>query len=389
MADVKDILGVPRDAGFDGAVKKEKPTGPTRPKGMSREAFALLDGSHPIIPSQLLGVKKNKGLKDKRKGQKGQSKWAWEPFKNSARSDGLQLCRWQQRVYDAQKNLVKDVPDDYFYAKFNKSVEVVQYNDEEYNSLLQDPDWTREETDHLLELCRQFGLRFVVVADRWGLQRARTVEDLKARYYGVARALIVARQGDDGATNQQLVRNPFNVQHEIERKRALEVLYQRTAREAREEDELLKKAKDIEDRRRAELLSQSQLDSAAGAGNVKIITELFVPEGQCSLVSPSLDFNWVPPGSYLRGAYTAGLAGKMKAGLTGGARVQKMMEQYMNDLGINTGVKYPTREVCANYVALIREITQVLEAKRRAPQQSLAQQQSSIRRSARAQGGDT
>ena len=39
-----------------------------RPAGMSREAFALLDGSHPVVPSLADGKKKNDlGLKEKRK----------------------------------------------------------------------------------------------------------------------------------------------------------------------------------------------------------------------------------------------------------------------------------------------------------------------------------
>lgn len=30
-------------------------------------------------------------------------------------------------------------------------------------------DWSREETDHLFDLCEQFSLRFIVIADRYGL----------------------------------------------------------------------------------------------------------------------------------------------------------------------------------------------------------------------------
>ena len=45
-----------------------------RPAGMSREAFALLDGSHPVVPTLTDGKKKGdlQGLKEKRKNpQKG------------------------------------------------------------------------------------------------------------------------------------------------------------------------------------------------------------------------------------------------------------------------------------------------------------------------------
>ena len=59
MADIKDILGVARTApagpldAVPGPKPKERPE--ARPKGMSREAYALLQGSHPLVPSQLVG----------------------------------------------------------------------------------------------------------------------------------------------------------------------------------------------------------------------------------------------------------------------------------------------------------------------------------------------
>lgn len=56
--DVKDILGMPRAAAADDRLKQEgkaKPEKMKRPEGMSREAFALLGGSNPVIPTHLLG----------------------------------------------------------------------------------------------------------------------------------------------------------------------------------------------------------------------------------------------------------------------------------------------------------------------------------------------
>lgn len=57
-ADVKDILGVPRGTAGDDRLQpgvKAKPEKMKRPEGMSREAFALLGGSNPVIPTHLLG----------------------------------------------------------------------------------------------------------------------------------------------------------------------------------------------------------------------------------------------------------------------------------------------------------------------------------------------
>jgi len=35
-------------------------------------------------------------------------------------------------------------------------------------------DWSKEETDHLFDLCEQFSLRFIVIADRFGLNYPAT-----------------------------------------------------------------------------------------------------------------------------------------------------------------------------------------------------------------------
>ena len=46
---------------------------------------------------------------------------------------------------------------------------VLTYTDEEYSSLLSATDirWSRAETDHLMDLCAQFDLRWNVISDRF------------------------------------------------------------------------------------------------------------------------------------------------------------------------------------------------------------------------------
>lgn len=85
----------------------------------------------------------------------------------------------------------------YQFDKFSRALEVPEYSDEEYARCLQEPRWSREETDHLLTLARQYDLRFIIMADRWGLDRSRSVEEMKERYYGVARQLLLARAHDE------------------------------------------------------------------------------------------------------------------------------------------------------------------------------------------------
>ncbi|VDN44110.1 unnamed protein product, partial [Dibothriocephalus latus] len=51
---------------------------------------------------------------------------------------------------------------------------------------LQDSKWTMEQTDHLMDLARQFDARFVLMQDRWDVSLfppRPSIEDMKARYY--------------------------------------------------------------------------------------------------------------------------------------------------------------------------------------------------------------
>ena len=64
MSDVKDILGVAQKGPGQAEGSKPAPTEkkPEKPKWMSREAFALLDTSHPIAPSALDSAQNGKLL---------------------------------------------------------------------------------------------------------------------------------------------------------------------------------------------------------------------------------------------------------------------------------------------------------------------------------------
>ncbi len=129
MSDVKDILGVARGKGASGEAKPKKAAAPKmkRPTGLSREAFALLGDSHPIMSSQLLeGLKKNKESDQKmakpKPSTKGIPTWSFKGFKNSARTDGLELKRWHKGYKDLNGRVRESEETEYYYAKFNKKV---------------------------------------------------------------------------------------------------------------------------------------------------------------------------------------------------------------------------------------------------------------------------
>lgn len=130
MADVKDILGMSRAGPAEekpAPAPKEKKEKMKRPEGMSREAFALLGGSHPIIASQFAtSTKKNDILKKPKPSTKGIITYQYRSFKNSARSDGLELWHWL-KCYKGANGVIRE-PDDseYPYAKYNKKVRRVR-----------------------------------------------------------------------------------------------------------------------------------------------------------------------------------------------------------------------------------------------------------------------
>ena len=151
-----------------------------RPEGMARELYNLLyndsKDAPPLIPTDT-SMGKDKGYKQMKAklGMRKVRPWKWMPFKNPARRDELILYHWR-RLADEGK--------DYAFSKFNKRLELPVFSDAEYNNHLTAEGWTRSETDHLIELCGRFDLRFPVILDRWDrsmFKTERSIEDLKER----------------------------------------------------------------------------------------------------------------------------------------------------------------------------------------------------------------
>lgn len=115
---------------------------------------------------------------------------------------------------------------------------------------MKDPDWSRAETDFLLELCREYDLRFNVIWDRYEFPKgkARSVEDLKARYYSVCRSLMELRTPLNQMTpeeTQTFNMLDFDKERESARKKMATVLFARTPADVNEEEMLLAELKRI------------------------------------------------------------------------------------------------------------------------------------------------
>ena len=151
---------------------------------------------------------------------------------------------------------------------WNVKVQVPTYTHEQYESMLKSDDWTREETDYLIHLCRDYDLRWIIIADRYNPQDittstsptqdgetngpevatkphypGRTMESLKQRYYSIAAKLmeITTPASTMTATDFQLWEKmrTFDAKTETMRKAMAEKLFERTKDEADEERILL------------------------------------------------------------------------------------------------------------------------------------------------------
>lgn len=207
-------------------------------------------------------------------------------FKNDARGDGLILRHWQRRTDTANKPLqtadgsAMDVDEQmkdesqqatqqpYMFAKYNIKAHVPKrYTNEQYTRHLQSDDWTREETDYLMDLVEDYDLRWVVIADRYDYQpkasesseanatalvpakSVRTMEQMKARYYTVAANMLALEHPPSEMSEAEFALHEkmmkFDPERERSRKELAALQLNRTADEVREEGILLEELKRI------------------------------------------------------------------------------------------------------------------------------------------------
>ncbi|KAM0557106.1 hypothetical protein ACHAPJ_005369 [Fusarium lateritium] len=281
-SDVRDVLNLGDGASGPRPTKKQKISAP-RPnlKGLAREVHNL-GGDNPIaIVPEVTHFKKRRFA-----SRKPAARWEMRSFKNSAREDsGFTLRHWrrkdekqegsdpsqEQTGQGEQPQPPKDELEDSAFAKYNVQVSVPQYSEGQYQQSLQHGDWTKEETDYLLELARDFDLRWPLIWDRYEWNppatngeadadgdeskaivpatRSRSLEDLKARYYEVASKMMAAQKPVQYMTQPEFSLHElmahFNPQQEKLRKEFALNALTRSREEAREEESLLLEIKRI------------------------------------------------------------------------------------------------------------------------------------------------
>lgn len=311
--DARDVLNLPQD-GSSGAgprpAKKQRTGGHALSAGVSRNLKGLarevqsLGGESPIsIVPQLSNIKKRRLA-----NRKPAERWELRPFANSARDDkSLVLRHWRRKAPAGSRG---DVPastqageapadgmetddqqqqqqqqqeqsiDDSAFAKFNVRVVVPQYSDDQYTANLQHPDWTKEETDYLMEVVKDFDLRWPLIWDRYDYRptdgsasspsssaadltavvpasqpsdgSSRTMEDLKVRYYEIAAKMMAVQKPAQYMTQSEYnlhgIMANFNPEKERQRKAFVTNALMRSREEVREEEALLFEVRRIMDR---------------------------------------------------------------------------------------------------------------------------------------------
>lgn len=361
--DAKDILGLPKTPLSLTQEKKSRPQKDSqrKPDGISREVYALTGGLAALMPAIDVSQLKKRPPSDEK------ITWQWLGFTNSARKDNLELFHWVRVVNGCPPT------GDYSFAKYNKSVDILRYTDEEYEKHLTDPMWTKEETDQLFDLCERFDLRFVVIADRF--QSSRTVEELKDRYYSVSRTILVARAPSPAdVSGNPLVKEPYNVTQEIERKRALSMVLSQTKHQERKDAEVIAEAKRItESRMVAKVAEESELpvtDNFDPQSTEKVVPDDTVsPSSNVQLLSANVASSLMADNAaalaslrllrvYLR---SYGLEQMVQAAsASAGLRTIKRVEQTLQELGVNLKPRVPTKAVCAEHLELRKEILTLL-----------------------------
>ena len=279
--DIHDIMGMgggPVQKPSNKKKKKLVEASQPRLSGISREVQALMGDSVP--PVQIVETPRYKSKPSLAAKLFKPKHWEERTFVPGARTDGLVLKHWKrarpsQRPFHQNgdvdmENAGEDnttQPEHTFELEFpmeqwSISIKVPEYTDEQYERYYKADDWTREETDYLMQLAADYDLRWILIADRYDPLEIRvptnasdsstdlmkqyvprTTEQLKLRYYQIAAQDLEMRTPKSTMNPSEFalfekMRN-FDAKTEAMRKAMAEKLFERTKEEAEEERSLL------------------------------------------------------------------------------------------------------------------------------------------------------
>ena len=423
MGDVANILGIKSGANRSGSTtpvpslslnagstnkrssSSGRVKGGSRLTGIQKEVMNLLGAKSasdlpPIMPSKAVGSavpSRNLGTSGSIIAQEGikkgiasmknrpAKKWVWAPFQSSARSDKVEFSHWVKADVEYP---------DYPYARFDVHLDPVVYNDDEYERYLKDePAWTKNDTDKLMEMARIYELRWPIIYDRFNTHSneheatqmaVRNTEELQYRYYFIATRLTKVRMelaaasqaqanGANTTTANNLIGSAaldavnkiipsatlgtgsstveFNIGQERARRMQLDIQWKRSKAEEREESELRAELKRIETQIRKmkksgkHLLESSNVDSTTSLGTgPSELDKYFVPN------SLSIEGPYLQSDRLLTPTNTDSIINKT---------LLKKMELVVKELNIPDRL-VPTKNTCDMYDNLRKSVLTLL-----------------------------
>jgi DNA methyltransferase 1-associated protein 1 len=191
---------------------------------------------------------------------------------------------------------------EYQFAKYDVSITVPTFTDEEYSTHLESTEWTREETDYMLGLVKDYSQKWPIIVDRYewtapqvnssqkfssqaeylkavvrsSEPQGRALEQIKARYYEIWAKTLALKAGGMANMNETEFQlhealTKYNPTTEAARKELAWALHKRSVEEIREEEYLLSELQRIAisahkfETERAEV--RARLESAPTMGN--------------------------------------------------------------------------------------------------------------------------
>ncbi|KAF2100693.1 hypothetical protein NA57DRAFT_36303 [Rhizodiscina lignyota] len=285
--DLRDVLGLPdsNETASKSAppAKKVKTTHPKQ-TGIARELHALIgERAAPVAI-----IDPNKTYRAKQGPKRKAKQWTSQPFMNPARDDDLVLRHWrpkpvarrntgadngdatmedlENRDPEANSTTEETVARDYDFAKYNVQITTPSYDDEFYEAKLKDDDWSREETDYLMEMVKDYSMRWIIIADRWKfvpkvaesqaldnsaanganalvVSKPRSIDELKARYYKIWLESMTKSASPENMSDAEFqlynTLKEFKPYQERTRKRLAESMLTRSLDETKEEEHLI------------------------------------------------------------------------------------------------------------------------------------------------------
>ena len=182
----------------------------------------------------------------------------------TTRRDNLQLRRWHR----AQPSAVDqaDTPLVDKFSRYDVHPEVPDYDDETYEKHLTNQEWSKEETDCLVDVYRECNGKWPVIIDHYAFSESagRSVEELKARFYSISATLLQLRTPITSMTAPEYslfeTLSNFNPKQEASRKQLAEGHLFRRQNEVDEESVLLSELQRI-------MLNQATMETEREVSN--------------------------------------------------------------------------------------------------------------------------